>query len=86
MTRIEAVIQCIDCNTEVSSINAVEERPGFWINQPTVPVPNVCPVCTGVLIRKDHVEKFNAQRVHFERAKDESAKRKPGGAQHVSGR
>lgn len=83
MTRVETIVQCTDCKTEWSQVDAVEERPGFWIHKPTVAVPVECPVCAGMLTRKESMEKFEAQRVHFEQAKEESIKRKPGGVQHV---
>ena len=69
MTRVEAVIRCTDCKTELSRVDAVEERPGFWMNKPVVPVPAVCPICEGITTRDAHIEKFEAQREHFELAK-----------------
>ena len=83
MTRVEAVIQCTECKTELSRVDAVEERPGFWVNTPAVPIPVVCPVCEGTPTRKEHMEKFEAQRASFELAKEFSRLLKPGGVENV---
>lgn len=79
MSRLEAVITCVDCKRELARVEATEIRPGIWSNTPSVELTKECPHCKGSLIRAEHAEKYEVHKADFTRAK-EFSKPKPGRA------